>query len=115
MSATAPPAMWKASMRAYTFLPSVGLDLVYYPVSTPWICLEETLLCAQVAWRAAVAELTIGAGFARALFDLAVARGASPAALTERTGVDRARLGDQDSRIAFDAYVLLMRPAKALT
>jgi AraC-like DNA-binding protein len=62
-----------------------------------------------------VAELTIGAGFARALFDLAVARGASPAALTGRTGVDRACLGDLDGRIAFDAYVALMRAAKELT
>jgi AraC-like DNA-binding protein len=62
-----------------------------------------------------VAELTLGAGFARALFELAVAKGASPAALTARTGMDPARLGDQDARIAFHAYVALMRTAKELT
>ena len=60
-------------------------------------------------------ELTISAGFARALFDLAVAKGASPKALAERSGVDPARLGDQDSRIGFDDYVALMGAAKALT
>lgn len=62
-----------------------------------------------------MAELTVGAGFARALFDLAVARGASPAALSERSGVDPAALADPDGRVAFDAYVALMRAAKALT
>lgn len=62
-----------------------------------------------------MAELTLGAAFARALFDLAVAKGASRGALTERTGVDPATLGDQDARIAFDAYVALMRTAKELT
>lgn len=62
-----------------------------------------------------MAELTMSAGFARALFELAVARGASPAALAERSGVDPARLGGQDSRIRFDAYVALMAAAKALT
>ena len=62
-----------------------------------------------------MAELTVGAGFARALFELAVAKGASPAALTGRSGVDPARLGDQDGRVAFSAYVALMRSAKALT
>jgi AraC-like DNA-binding protein len=61
-----------------------------------------------------VAELTICAGFARALFELAVARGASPAALAERSGVDPARLGDQDSRVSFDAYVALMAAGKEL-
>jgi AraC-like DNA-binding protein len=61
------------------------------------------------------AELTLAAGFARALFELAVAKGANPAALTARTGVDPARLGVQDARIAFDTYVVLMRTAKELT
>jgi AraC-like DNA-binding protein len=62
-----------------------------------------------------MADLTMSAGFARALFELAVAEGASPAALAERSGVDPARLGDQDSRIKFDAYVALMAAAKDLT
>ena len=62
-----------------------------------------------------MAELTVGAGFARALFDFAVAKGASPAALTERSGVDPARLDDPDGRVAFEAYVALMRTAKELT
>lgn len=62
-----------------------------------------------------MADLTISAGFARALFELAVARGASPAALAERSGVDPACLGDQDSRVKFGAYVALMRAAEDLT
>jgi AraC-like DNA-binding protein len=62
-----------------------------------------------------MADLTMSAGFARALFALAVAEGASPAALAERSGVDPARLGDQDSRIPFGAYVALMGAAKELT
>jgi AraC-like DNA-binding protein len=59
--------------------------------------------------------LTVGAGFARALFALAVAEGAGSAALAARSGVDPAALGDPDGRIAFDAYVALMAAAKALT
>ena len=62
-----------------------------------------------------MAELTVGAGFARALFELAVRKGASPAALTERSGVEPTRLGDPDGRVAFDAYVALMRAAKELS
>jgi AraC-like DNA-binding protein len=62
-----------------------------------------------------MAELTMSAGFARALFELAVAEGASPAALAERSGVDPALLGDQDSRIGFGTYVALMSAAKDLT
>lgn len=57
----------------------------------------------------------MSAGFARALFELAVAQGADPAVLAERSGVDPARLGDQDSRIRFGAYVALMGAAKDLT
>jgi AraC-like DNA-binding protein len=62
-----------------------------------------------------MAELTVGAGFARGLFELAVAKGAPSAALADRSGLDPAGLGDLDARVPFDAYVALMRAAKALT
>src|ERR1051325_9598756 len=62
-----------------------------------------------------MAELTVGAGFARGLFELAVEKGAPVAALAERSGLDPASLGDPDARGSFEAYVALMRSAKALT
>lgn len=60
-------------------------------------------------------ELTVAAGLARGLVDLAVARGADCSALLDRAGIDPADLADQDVRIPFDRYVALMRTAKALT
>lgn len=62
-----------------------------------------------------MSEPTVGAGFARGLFDLAVARGAGPAALAEQSGVDPAALRDQDARLAFSRYAALMRAGQALT
>lgn len=62
-----------------------------------------------------MADLTISSGFARALFELAVARGAAPAALAQRSGIDPSCLGNQDTRVRFEAYVALMRAAKDLT
>lgn len=59
-------------------------------------------------------EPTIAAGNARALMDLAAAKGASREALAERSGIDPAALQDQDNRIPFAKYVALMRAAKEL-
>jgi AraC-like DNA-binding protein len=62
-----------------------------------------------------MAELSVGAGLVRGLLDFAASRGAARADLLGRSGIDPAGLEDQDNRIAFDAYVALMRAAKALT
>jgi AraC-like DNA-binding protein len=47
--------------------------------------------------------------------ELAVSKGASAAALAQRSGIEPADLADQDHRVPFAAYVALMRAAKALT
>jgi AraC-like DNA-binding protein len=62
-----------------------------------------------------VFEPTISAGFARALVDLAVARGADRDALVGRAGIAPADLADQDRRLPLAAYAALMREAKAMT
>ncbi|HEX8921544.1 MAG TPA: AraC family transcriptional regulator [Pyrinomonadaceae bacterium] len=59
-------------------------------------------------------ELTIGAGVARALLELAVAKGASHETLAEQSGIHPAELQDQDNRIPFAKYVALMRAGKEL-
>jgi len=59
-------------------------------------------------------EPTIAAGFARALMELAVEKGASRAALAERSGIDPGELEDQDNRIAYAKYVALMRAGQEL-
>lgn len=58
---------------------------------------------------------TVGAGYARGLLELAVARGADRGALMGRCGLSDADLADQDSRVPMANYVALMRTAKALT
>ena len=63
----------------------------------------------------AMAERTVGAGFARGLLEFAVSKGAARAALLERSGIDPADLQDQDARIPFRKYVALMQAGKALT
>lgn len=60
-------------------------------------------------------RLTVAAGLARGLIELAVAKGASPAALARRSGIDPNDLEDQDNRIAFAKYVALMRAGKELS
>lgn len=62
-----------------------------------------------------MAEPTVGAGFARGLFRLALAKGAPRAALLGASGIDPAALEDQDARIPFSQYVALMRAAKAMS
>lgn len=60
-------------------------------------------------------DLTVAAGLARGLVDLAMARGADRAALLDRAGIDAADLLDQDNRIPFARYVALMRAGQVLT
>jgi hypothetical protein len=63
----------------------------------------------------AMAEPTVGAGYARGLLEFAASKGASRAALFDRSGIQPATLQDQDARIPFRKYVALMQAAKALT
>lgn len=60
-------------------------------------------------------ELTIGAGYAGKLLDLATARGADRVSLLARAGIDAATLADQDARLPFDRYVALMRAGKEMS
>ena len=60
-------------------------------------------------------ELTVAAGLARGLLDLAEAKGADRQGLARRAGIDPADLLDQDNRIPFARYVALMRAGKDLT
>ncbi|MDB5428374.1 MAG: AraC family transcriptional regulator [Phenylobacterium sp.] len=62
-----------------------------------------------------MAEPTVGAGYARGLLEFAASKGASRAALFDRSGIQPATLQDQDARIPFRKYVALMQAAKALT
>jgi len=62
-----------------------------------------------------VREPTISAGFARALLELAVRKGADRQALAARSGIDLKALEDQDNRIPLAKYVSLMRAGQALT
>jgi hypothetical protein len=48
-----------------------------------------------------VPELTVAAGLARGLVEVAVSKGASQAALLARAGIDPEDLQDQDNRIPF--------------
>ena len=52
---------------------------------------------------------SIAAGFARALLELAVSKGADRRTLAERSAIALAELDDQDNRIPFEKYVALMR------
>ena len=62
-----------------------------------------------------MAELTVGAGYARGLLELAVAQGANRGLLLERAGLDPDMLADQDARVPFEKYKALMRAGKALS
>ena len=59
--------------------------------------------------RSPAAEQTIAAPFARALLELAVAKGANRAELLERAGIDAAALDDMNARIRLRDWVTLMR------
>ena len=55
-----------------------------------------------------MAESTVAAGFARALLDLAVSKGASRQLLLERAQIDPDAVLDQDDRIPLASYLALM-------
>jgi AraC-like DNA-binding protein len=57
---------------------------------------------------------TIAAGFARALMQLAVSKGANQKVLAERSQIDPLELQDQDDRIPFANFIALMRAGKEL-
>jgi AraC-like DNA-binding protein len=58
---------------------------------------------------------TVSAGYARALFNLAVELGADPQALSEQAGLAPRALEDPDARVAFTVFKALMRAGKALS
>jgi len=59
-------------------------------------------------------KLTVAAGLARGLMELAVSKGASQAELLARSGIDAEDLTDVDRRIPFAKYVALMRAGQEL-
>lgn len=61
-----------------------------------------------------MAEPTVSAGYAKALADLAVAKGADRAQLLARAGVDADALADPDNRLSFERFKALMHEAKTL-
>ena len=61
-----------------------------------------------------MAKLTVAAGAARGLMELAIARGASRDALAERSGINPADLEDQDGRIPLAKYMALMKAGQDL-
>ncbi|MGD0189945.1 MAG: AraC family transcriptional regulator [Rhizomicrobium sp.] len=62
-----------------------------------------------------MADQSIAAGFARALMDLAVSKGADRQLLIARSGIDPKILQDQDSRVPFVQYIALMRAGQVLS
>lgn len=60
-------------------------------------------------------ELTVAAGLARGLFDLAVSKGVDRRALVGRSAIRPQDLQDQDNRIPFAKYVALMRAGQELS
>jgi AraC-like DNA-binding protein len=62
-----------------------------------------------------VSSATVSAGFARGLFELALRKGAPRDALLAQAGLSAPELEQMEARLPFDAYVALMRAAKALT
>lgn len=61
-----------------------------------------------------MAELTVSAGLARGLVNLAVSKGADRAELLARAQIGEDDLADQDNRVRFANYVALMRAGKVL-
>ncbi|RED16948.1 AraC family transcriptional regulator [Parasphingopyxis lamellibrachiae] len=61
-----------------------------------------------------MSEPTVSAAYARALFDLAVEKGADRNMLTARTGVRPRDFDDPHRRIAFDTFKMLMREGQSL-
>src|SRR5262245_16673499 len=63
----------------------------------------------------AMAEITVGAGLARGLIELAGSMGANASELACRASLDLTELEDQDNRIPMRNYIALMRTAKEMT
>ena len=61
-----------------------------------------------------MSELTIGAGYVKALLDLAVSKGASQQELLQQAGLNLDDLQDRDIRIPLENYQALMAAGKAL-
>jgi len=61
-----------------------------------------------------MSELTVAAGLARGLTDLAVSKGARESELLTRARISRDDLSDVDNRIPFTNYVALMRAGQEL-
>lgn len=61
-----------------------------------------------------MAETTVSAGYVQALFDLAEAKGADPAVLAARAGLDSTHLGNPDDRVPLRVFKALMQTAKIL-
>jgi AraC-like DNA-binding protein len=59
-------------------------------------------------------ELTVAAGLARGLAELAVSKGADPTELAARSGIAPQDLADVDRRVPFSNYVALMRAGQLL-
>ncbi|MFT7688714.1 MAG: AraC-like DNA-binding protein [Candidatus Azotimanducaceae bacterium] len=59
-------------------------------------------------------DLTIGAGYVKALLDLAASKGASRQTLLRRAKISSGDLENRDNRIPLDSYQLLMAAAKSL-
>ena len=62
--------------------------------------------------RPPVGELTVAAGVARALVDLAAKKGARREALLRRAGLDPLLLREQDNRVPLERYAALLRAAR---
>jgi AraC-like DNA-binding protein len=62
-----------------------------------------------------MADLTVSAGLARKLIELAISSGADEADLVRKSGIEADDLLDQDRRIPLSHYVALMRAGKELT
>lgn len=62
-----------------------------------------------------MANMTIGAGYPRALLEFAVSKGAARAALLARSGISAEALTHQDNRVSVTAYVDLIQAAAELT
>jgi AraC-like DNA-binding protein len=76
--------------------------------------LRNNSMTARCREGVAMPYLTVAAGFARGLMELAVSKGASRQELAERSRIDPAELQDQDNRVPFAKYVALMRAGKEL-
>jgi AraC-like DNA-binding protein len=112
--------MYRApARRAVVDLDAVVISILLlwpleYPAGTPRGMTMCTKGMTPGDSRGRFGDLTIAAGVARALLELAVAEGAGREALLRRAGIDAADLRDQDGRVALERYVVLMHAAEEL-